>query len=226
VNSPIYRTRLHGTAHPWISPARPGALNQRQELAPYEVAGFFVSPARHGSTAKELCTSGTTVPHRRPSGRNGSSRSLASQLRRRWSSWISCIRAVAHGNADGVASNCYLELSATACGFAIPHVVYLSTETRNIVPAPRAQVSLAVGYRARASLVDWHAQILENPWSSRDELGVAARLRRGIHRSGSSVTAIDILLEPDATMVQHAQADNARAVLSGGREIFRDIDRV
>jgi hypothetical protein len=27
---------------------------------------------------------------------------------------------------------------------------------------------------------------------------------------GSPATAIDILLEPDATMVQHAQADNAR----------------
>jgi hypothetical protein len=39
--------------------------------------------------------------------------------------------AVAHGDADGVASNCYLELSATACGFAIRHVDCLSTETRN-----------------------------------------------------------------------------------------------
>ena len=39
--------------------------------------------------------------------------------------------AVAHGHADGVASNCYLELSATACGFAIRHVDYLSTETRS-----------------------------------------------------------------------------------------------
>jgi hypothetical protein len=39
--------------------------------------------------------------------------------------------AVAHGDADGVASNCYLELSATACGFAIRHVDYLSTETHN-----------------------------------------------------------------------------------------------
>jgi hypothetical protein len=37
--------------------------------------------------------------------------------------------AMAHGDADGVASNCYLELSATACGFAIRHVDYLSTET-------------------------------------------------------------------------------------------------
>ena len=35
--------------------------------------------------------------------------------------------AVAHGDADGVASNRYLELSATACGFAIRHVDYLST---------------------------------------------------------------------------------------------------
>ena len=30
------------------------------------------------------------------------------------------------------------------------------------------------------------------------------------HAQASPVTAIDILLEPDATMVQHAQADNAR----------------
>jgi hypothetical protein len=30
------------------------------------------------------------------------------------------------------------------------------------------------------------------------------------HAQGSPVTAIDILLEPDATMVQHAQPDNAR----------------
>ena len=30
------------------------------------------------------------------------------------------------------------------------------------------------------------------------------------HTQESRVTAIDILLEPDATMVQHAQADNAR----------------
>jgi hypothetical protein len=39
--------------------------------------------------------------------------------------------AVAHGDADGVASNCYLELTATACGFTIRHLNYLSTETRN-----------------------------------------------------------------------------------------------
>ena len=37
--------------------------------------------------------------------------------------------AVTHGNADRVASNCYLELSATACGLAIRHVDYLSTES-------------------------------------------------------------------------------------------------
>ena len=36
--------------------------------------------------------------------------------------------AVAHGDADGVASNCCLELSATACGLAIWHADYLSTE--------------------------------------------------------------------------------------------------
>jgi hypothetical protein len=33
--------------------------------------------------------------------------------------------AVAHGDEDGVPSNGYLELSATACGFAIRHVDYL-----------------------------------------------------------------------------------------------------
>ena len=36
--------------------------------------------------------------------------------------------AVAHGDANGVASNCYLELSATACGFAIWHVISLDRE--------------------------------------------------------------------------------------------------
>ena len=45
--------------------------------------------------------------------------------------------AVAYGDADGVASNFYLELSATACGFAIRHVVYLSTERRPRQPASR-----------------------------------------------------------------------------------------
>jgi len=39
--------------------------------------------------------------------------------------------AVAHGDAGGIASHCYLELSATACSFAIRHVDYLSTETRS-----------------------------------------------------------------------------------------------
>ena len=35
----------------------------------------------------------------------------------------------------GVASNRYLELSATACGFAIRHVDYLSTRTMGFVRA-------------------------------------------------------------------------------------------
>jgi hypothetical protein len=43
--------------------------------------------------------------------------------------------AVAHGDADGVASNRYLELSATACSFAIRHVDYLSTRTTGFVRA-------------------------------------------------------------------------------------------
>jgi hypothetical protein len=38
---------------------------------------------------------------------------------------------VAHGDVNGIASNCYLEPSATACGFAIWHVNYPSTETHN-----------------------------------------------------------------------------------------------
>ena len=53
--------------------------------------------------------------------------------------------AVAHGDADGVASNCYLELSATACGFAIRHVDYLLTETRNSI---RASVQFLVSQDA------------------------------------------------------------------------------
>jgi hypothetical protein len=48
--------------------------------------------------------------------------------------------AVAHGDADGVASNRYLDLSATACGFAIRHVDYLSTRrTIAFVRAMRAR---------------------------------------------------------------------------------------
>src|SRR5271166_7122487 len=57
--------------------------------------------------------------------------------------------AVAHGDADGVASNCYLELSATARGFAIRHVDYLSTETRNSI---RARAQFLVPQEARREL--------------------------------------------------------------------------
>jgi hypothetical protein len=39
------------------------------------------------------------------------------------------IRGSGTFDANGVASNCYLELSATACGLAIRHVDYLSTES-------------------------------------------------------------------------------------------------
>lgn len=56
--------------------------------------------------------------------------------------------AVTHGDADGVASNCYLELSATACGLAIRHVDYLSTETRNSI---RARPEFLVSQDARRS---------------------------------------------------------------------------
>ena len=56
--------------------------------------------------------------------------------------------AVAHGDADGVASNCYLELSATACGFAIRHVDYLSTETRNSRNSIRASAQFLVSQDA------------------------------------------------------------------------------
>ena len=60
--------------------------------------------------------------------------------------------AVAHGDADGVASNCYLELSATACGFAIRHVDYLSTETRNSI---RASAQFLVSHDAGR---EWYVQ--------------------------------------------------------------------
>jgi len=39
---------------------------------------------------------------------------------------------------------------------------------------------------------------------------IAARPCRGVWRAGNLVTAIDIALEPDATMAQHAEAANAR----------------
>jgi hypothetical protein len=48
--------------------------------------------------------------------------------------------AVAHGDADGVTSNRYLELSTTACGFAIRHVDYLST--RRTIAFVRARFTL------------------------------------------------------------------------------------
>src|ERR1700722_4887826 len=48
----------------------------------------------------------------------------------------------------GVASNCYLELSATACGFAIRHVDYLSTETRNSRNSIRASAQFLVSQDA------------------------------------------------------------------------------
>src|SRR5262249_28173718 len=43
--------------------------------------------------------------------------------------------AVAHRDADWVASKRYMELSATACSFAIRHVDYLSTRTMGFVRA-------------------------------------------------------------------------------------------
>ena len=44
------------------------------------------------------------------------------------------------------------------------------------------------------------------------------------HAQGSPVTAIDILLEPDATMVQHSQADNARLLKAYPDGFALDVD--
>jgi len=45
-------------------------------------------------------------------------------------------------------------------------------------------------------------------------LGLAAALVQGAAAQQNPVTAIDIALEPDATMVQHAMAANARLLKS------------
>ena len=59
--------------------------------------------------------------------------------------------AVAHGDADGVASNRCLELSATACGFAIPHVDYLSTRKMAFVVYCCANAQMATGVNVLAN---------------------------------------------------------------------------
>ncbi len=84
---------------------------------------FWTKVERHGSTA--ICS--TRVPF----GDARSEPDLLPQIESLNTESASCpalaFEAVAHGDADGVASNCYLELSATACGLAIRHVNYLST---------------------------------------------------------------------------------------------------
>jgi hypothetical protein len=86
------------------------------------------------------CHSPTTVRSTRISfGDALSEPDLRSRIERLNTKSASCpalaFEAVAHGDADGVASNRYLELSATACGFAIRHVDDLSTRTMGFVLA-------------------------------------------------------------------------------------------
>jgi hypothetical protein len=82
--------------------------------------------------------------------------------------------AVAYGDADGVASNRYPELSATACGFAIRHVDYLST--RRIIAFVRARSFLYLkqflvsqdagrdGVRSRRAFLDFPLSSWRPPW--------------------------------------------------------------
>ena len=62
-------------------------------------------------------------------------------------------------------------------------------------------------------------------------IGLASQLGSAETSSAqqNSVTAIDIALEPDATMIQHAEAVNARLLARGGekiRQIRRLEDRI
>jgi len=94
--------------------------------------------------------------------------------------------AVTHGDADRVASNCYLELSATACGFAIRHVDYLSTDTRNTI---RARAQFLVPQDARRKLPPIVAEIKNyaTPIFARKS---GAFERSG--KSGKSYSALDL----------------------------------
>jgi hypothetical protein len=55
-----------------------------------------------------------------------------------------------------------------------------------------------------------HARVHGGISRTRHRRGIAARLFRKVHRAAKPVTAIDVALEPDATMIQHAKASNAR----------------
>jgi hypothetical protein len=76
--------------------------------------------------------------------------------------------AVAHGDADGVASNRYLELSATACGFAIRHVDYLSTRRTTAFVRARSFLYLKTpeedGVRSRRAFLDFPLSSWRSPW--------------------------------------------------------------
>jgi hypothetical protein len=86
--------------------------------------------------------------------------------------------AVAHGDADRVASNCHLELSATACSFAIRHVNYLSTETLNSRPCESTVFwrLKAPGERTRPRLFELGFEGIAP--SKRHRSGIAVRFPR------------------------------------------------
>lgn len=89
----------------------------------YRSPAFWTEVECHGSTA--ICSTRVSFGDAR------SEPDLLPQIESLNTESASCtalaFEAVAHGDADGVASNCYLELSATACGLTIRHVDYLST---------------------------------------------------------------------------------------------------
>ena len=76
--------------------------------------------------------------------------------------------AVAHGDAGWVASNRYLELSATACGFAIRHVDYLSTGRTIAFVRARSFLNLKTpeedGVRSRRAFLDFPLSSWRSPW--------------------------------------------------------------
>jgi hypothetical protein len=92
--------------------------------------------------------------------------------------------AVAHGDADGIASNCYLELSATACGFAVRHVDYLSDARREIGEAAAAGGDgVELGEFLVAAVIAALAMSLRAPSSS---LRASAKSRASSGASGKA----------------------------------------
>jgi hypothetical protein len=87
--------------------------------------------------------------------------------------------AVAHGDADGVPSNGYLELSATACGFAIRHVDYLSTETHNrprpTIACVREHSFLHLNTPARTPPIRCRSRFLNHESVSMESIGLITR---------------------------------------------------